>query len=308
MGKRSPVAQGLLWRLEAFGFDLFTVLARAAPVDLVSWSFGKLLRAIGPLTSAHRTARLGLFIAFPEMDPVERERIARDQWESFGRYLGEFPLLDRITPESGRVEVIGAEQLDRVLNSGAPAIFVSGHLSSLEVMPVVILKAGIVCDITYRAANNPLVDARMRESRARYGVTLFAPKGAEGGRKLLEGLAAGRSIAMMNDQRYDDGPLGVFFGQPVRTNPAAARLARRFDAPIIPMSVTRLKGARFRVTAHSPIMVPRTDDRESDIVAGVDAINAFIEARVREHPEEWWWMHKRWPAEVYARAGEATSR
>lgn len=272
------------------------------PVDFVSWSFGKLLRAIGPFTDAHRTARRGLAIAFPELDEAGRERIARAQWENFGRYLGEFPLMYRFTPESGRVEVVGGEHLERVKDSGSPAVFISGHLSSLEVMAAVILKAGIACDITYRAANNPLVDRRMRENRARYGVTLFAPKGMEGGRKLVEGLARGRSIAMMNDQRYDDGPLGLFFGEPVRTNPAAARLARRFDAPIIPMSVTRLKGARFRVTAHPPIAVPRTENLEADIVAGVDAINAFIEARVREHPQEWWWMHKRWPAEVYARA------
>ena len=289
----------LAWRLEAIGFDLFVAVARALPVDWVSAAMGAIGRAIGPLTSAHRTARLGLRIAFPDLVEAAREQLARDQWENFGRYIGEFPLLDRITPESGRVEIVGAEHLEHVVALGSPAIFVSGHLSSLEVMPVVILKAGIVCDITYRAANNPLVDRRMRESRARYGVTLFAPKGTEGGRKLLEGLASGRSIALMNDQRYDDGPLGLFFGKPVRTNPAAARLARRFGAPIIPMSVTRLKGARFRVTAHPPIEVPRTDDREADIVAGVDAINVFIEARVREHPAEWWWMHKRWPAEVY---------
>lgn len=302
MSRRSPFSQGLIWRLEALGFDLFSWSARILPVDFVSWSFGKLMRAIGPLTAAHRTARLGLSIAFPDRGEAERERIARDQWENFGRYLGEFPLMYRLTPESGRVDVAGADHLDRVRASGLPAIFVSGHLSSLEVMAAVILKAGIACDITYRAANNPLVDRRMRENRARYGVTLFAPKGMEGGRRLLEGLASGRSIAMMNDQRYDDGPVGLFFGQPVRTNPAAARLARRFDAPIIPMSVTRLKGVRFRVTAHPPIVVPRTDSLEADVVAGVDAINAFIEARVREHPAEWWWMHKRWPAEVYARA------
>ena len=308
MARRSPRVQALLWRLEAIGFDLYSALARVLPVDAVSWGFGKLMRAIGPLTSAHRTAQLGLAIAFPNLDAAERERIARDQWESFGRYIGEFPIMDQFTLDKGRVEVVGLERLEGIARGGRAAVIVSGHLSSCEVMPAVILSAGVTCDITYRASNNPLVDRRMRESRARYGVTLFAPKGAEGARELLEGLKAGRSIAMLNDQRYDNGVDSVFFGERVRTNPAAARLARRFGTDILPMSVTRLKGARFRVTVHEPIAAPRTADRNADQAVGVAMIDAFLEARVREHPEEWWWMHKRWPAEAYARAAEAISR
>ena len=259
-----------------------------------------------PLTRAHRTALLGLKIAFPEKTEAEREALARAQWENFGRYIGEFPLVDRITPERGRVEIEGFERLRAIALSGKPAVLVSGHFSNIEVMAAAILSAGIVCDVTYRAANNPMVDARIIRGRARYGVTLFAPKGADGARALLIGLAAGRSIAMLNDQKYDGGSEGVFFGQPVRTNPAAARLARKFGALVQPMSVQRTRGARFRVIVHEPMRVPETDDRSDDIDRGVDAINAFIEARVRDRPQEWWWMHRRWPAESYRDAEERT--
>ncbi len=297
--RRTPWVQEVVWRLEAVAFDLFTVLARAAPMDGVSEIFARLAAAVGPLTRAHRTALLGLKIAFPRKTHAEREALARAQWENFGRYIGEFPLVDRITPERGRVEIEGAERLSAIAASGQPAVFVSGHFANAEVMAAAILSAGITCDITYRAANNPYVDARIIRGRARYGVSLFAPKGAEGARALLTGLAAGRSIAMLNDQKYDGGSPGVFFGHPVRTNPAASRLARQFGAIIQPMSVQRLRGARFKVTVHELIQVPHTDDRAADIDRGVDAINRFIEARVRERPEEWWWMHRRWPAEVY---------
>ena len=130
---------------------------------------------------------------------------------------------------------------------------------------------------------------------------LFAPKGADGARDLLEALAAGRSIAMLNDQRYDAGVRAPFFGRMVMTNPAAARLALRFGAFVQPMSIHRLRGARFRCVVAEPIEIPDTGHRSADIEAGVRAINAFIEARVRESPGEWWWLHKRWPREVYAR-------
>jgi KDO2-lipid IV(A) lauroyltransferase len=65
------------------------------------------------------------------------------------------------------------------------------------------------------------------------------------------------------------------------------------------MSVQRTRGARFRVVVHPPLEFARTGDRQADIAAGVAAVNAFMEARVRERPEEWFWVHKRWPAEAY---------
>ena len=297
--RRTPWVQDLIWRLEAAAFDVFSGVARALPMDVVSWFFGRLATAVGPLTRAHRTALLGLKIAFPEMSDNERAALARAQWDNFGRYIGEFPLVDRITPERGRVEIEGLERLQAIARGGASAVLISGHLANVEVMAAAIVSAGIVCDVTYRAANNPYVDARIIAGRARYGVTLFAPKGADGARSMLTGLAAGRSVAMLNDQKYDGGSEGVFFGQPVRTNPAASRLARKFGAIIQPMSVQRTQGARFKVIVHEPIRVPVTEDKSDDIDRGVDAINAFIEARVRERPQEWWWMHRRWPAEVY---------
>ncbi|MEI9964216.1 MAG: hypothetical protein WDM92_05495 [Caulobacteraceae bacterium] len=65
------------------------------------------------------------------------------------------------------------------------------------------------------------------------------------------------------------------------------------------MSVARLKGARFRVTIHEPFDLPPTGDRERDLTAAVTAINAFIEAYIRERPTEWLWSHRRWPIGLY---------
>jgi KDO2-lipid IV(A) lauroyltransferase len=297
---RSAFAQQVKWRLEAFGYDLFTLIIRALPVDGASALGGAMFRALGPLTSAHRTAIRNLRLAFPDMAQAERERILTAQWENFGRYIIEFPVLDRLTPASGRVEVVGSERLARIAASGRPVVFISGHFANLEVMAAVILAAGIDCDITYRALNNPYVDARIKASRMRYGVRMFAPKGADGARELLVALKVGRSVAMMNDQKYDGGVAGTLFGRIVHTLPAAARLALRFGTVIQPMSIQRLKGARFRCVVHEPIEVTDSGDRARDIKFGVDAINAFIEARIRERPGEWWWVHRRWPAQAYA--------
>lgn len=288
------------WRLEAAAFAGMTAVLRLLGVEGASNLGGWLLKTLGPKTGTHRTVTRNIRIAFPDMPAAEREALALDSWERVGRTFAETPLLDRITLESGRVEVVGMERLHAIRDSGKPVVFVSGHIANFELMAAVILASGVPCQITYRAANNPYVDEQIRAARARYGVKLFAPKGGDGARELLAGMQRGESVALMNDQKFSEGPEVQFFGQPVNAAPGPSRLALRFGTVVVPMSVVRLPGVLFRVTAHEPIELPQTGDRTADIAAGVQAITAFVEDRVREHPADWFWVHKRWPDKVYA--------
>ena len=298
--KRRPWAQDLLWRAEALGFDLFIGVVRLLGVDAASAFGGWLGRTVGPLSGAHKVATRNLKLAFPDKDEAWRAAMLKAQWDGLGRTFAEFPLMDRILPSTGRVEVVNQERLFQIAADKVPVVFVSGHLSNWEVMPAAIVDSGVVCEMTYRAANNPYVDERIKASRFRYGVRLFAPKGGDGARELLEGMKQGKSVALMNDQKFNTGVEGLFFGHPVRTAPGPSRLAIRFGTVLQPMSVQRVKGARFRAVVHDPIQLPNTGDRTADIEAGVKLVNAFMEERIRERPEEWFWVHRRWPNEVYA--------
>ena len=299
--KRVSFGQDLAWRLEALGFDVFTVLFRLLPVDAASWLGGAMARLIGPLTKTHRLADQNLQLAFPEKDAAWRNRILAEQWDCNGRTIAEFPMMDRLLPSTGRVEIVNGERLAEIAAGGKPVVFVSGHFSNWEVMPAAIVNSGITCEITYRAANNPYVDRRIRDSRFRYGVRLFAPKGGDGAREMLEALGKGVSVALMNDQKFNSGGVAApFFGRPVMTAPGPTRLALRFDTVLQPMCVQRTRGARFRVVVYDPIVLERTGDRTADIAAGVRRVTAFVEERVRERPGEWFWVHRRWPNEAYA--------
>jgi KDO2-lipid IV(A) lauroyltransferase len=268
-------------------------------VDGASNAGAALLRLIGPLSPPHRTAARNIALAFPEVPAPERRRLLRAQWENVGRLFAEFPLVDRLTPASGRVEIVGGERLEAIAREHRPAVLISGHFSNWEIMAAAIVHLGVDCQITYRAANNPGVDRRIIEGRRRYGVKLLAPKGGDGSREILDAMKAGQSVAFLNDQKFNGGVTAPFFGRPVQTAPGPTRMALRFDAPVIPLSVERTRGARFRVVVHRPLEFQRSGDRQADIAAGVAAVNAFMEARVRERPEEWFWVHKRWPAEAY---------
>jgi KDO2-lipid IV(A) lauroyltransferase len=297
-----PFGQDLIWRLEAAAFAALFALLRALGVERASAFGGWLLRTLGPHVGTHKLVRRNLKIAFPDMPVAERDRLAVEQWDQTGRTFAELAVMDKLTPEGGRVDVVDIERLHAVRDSGRAVVLISGHLANFEVMAAVIMAAGVPCQVTYRAANNPYVDALIRQSRERYGIRLFAPKG-DGTRELMAGMKRGDSIALLVDQKYNQGPEVEFFGEPVNASPGAARLALKFGTIMQPLSVVRLPGVRFRVTAHEPIMVEDTGDKAGDVLRGIQAANTFVEDRVREHPVDWFWVHKRWPDKVYAALG-----
>jgi KDO2-lipid IV(A) lauroyltransferase len=297
--KKPPLARDLIWRLQALGYDVTSAAVRLFPVEWVSALGGWLFCWLGPLTPSARIAERNIDLAFPGLDPAARAKLLRDQWDNLGRTFFEFPMTDQLVPAKGRVEVVGRDRLVAIAKSGKPAILISGHFANWEVMAAAIADAEVPARVTYRAANNPYIDKRIIDARARYGVRMFAPKGGGGSRELIETLKKGESVTFLNDQKFNQGVAAPFFGRIVHTAGASTRIALRFGAVMQPMSVQRLPGARFRVVVAEPIVLEHTGDREKDVEAGVRQINAFVEARVRERPAEWFWVHKRWPREEY---------
>ena len=133
---------------------------------------------------------------------------------------------------------------------------------------------------------------------------MLAPKGL-GTRELMRALGKGRAVALMNDQKFNEGIALPFFGQNAMTAPGPSRLAQKFKVPIVPVSTVRTGPARFRVTIHEPITQPRTNDLDADLENTVRNINAFLEDRVREQPGQWFWQHRRWPKDAWKAAGVA---
>ena len=298
--KRASWLQDLAWRIEAIFYDLFVFVIRALPVDTASDLGGWLLKTIGPITPIQTLVKRNLELAFPEQDETWKSRVIKAQWDNVGRTFAEFAIMDRIRIDNGRVIVENIERLHEISQNKQPVVFISGHFANWEVMPAVIVDSGVDCLMTYRAANNPYVDERIRHGRARYGVKLFAPKGGDGAKELLVGMGKGQSVALMNDQKFNRGVVTPFFGHEADTAPGPTRLAQKFGAPLQLMTVERLHKARFKVKVHSPFTVIDKPDRALAIEATVCQISALIEAQVRAKPEEWFWVHKRWPNRVYS--------
>ncbi|ESQ77058.1 lysophospholipid acyltransferase family protein [Asticcacaulis sp. YBE204] len=291
--------QDMAWRFEALVYDAFVALVRALPVDTASDVGGWLLRHIGPITPTRKLVRQNLDLAFPDKDDGWKARVIKAQWDNLGRTFAEFAIMDRIRIGNGRVIVENMERLKDIAAGNQPVVFISGHFANWEIMPSTIVDSGVECQMTYRAANNPYIDERIKAGRMRYGVRLFAPKGGDGAKELLIAMGKGDSVALMNDQKFNRGVETPFFGRLVDTAPGPTRLAMRFGTVLQPMTVVRLEKARFRVIVHDPIEVDNTGQKAQDIETTVAKVSAFIEQVVRDRPEEWFWVHKRWPNDAY---------
>jgi KDO2-lipid IV(A) lauroyltransferase len=297
---KPALSHRIAWRLEALGYDLLTGVFGLMPLDWASACGAALVSFLGPLNGANRTARINLRLAFPDLPEDEIERLLKLQWQELGRLAGEFGQMDRIV-RAGRIEIVNIERLHAIRDSAKPAVLISGHFSNWEAMAAAIVMSGVNCLVTYRAANNPLMDKRIIDGRARYGVKLMGAKGEDGARESLAALKHGISVALLNDQKFAGGVKGPFFGVEVETAPGPTRLAIRFDTILQPLTVERVKGARFRVIAHAPIVPDHTGDRTADIDNTVGRINLFLEQRIRARPHEWFWTHRRWPKAIYAK-------
>lgn len=302
--ERSTFGQRFAWRLEAIAWDVvYWWPMKLLGPDRASDTAGWIVKQIAPLLSQNRTTKRNLRLAFPEWSNEQVEETAKAAWESVGRTAGELPHLPKIHPYEGdRVEVIHAERLDEVEASERGAVFISGHFANWEVMAAVICRRPVDCLVTYRMLNNPHIDRRINKVRHDYGIGVLAPKGL-GTRELMRALSSGRSVALMNDQKFNQGLAVPFFGHDAMTAPGPARLALKYNVPIVPVSTVRTGPARFRVTIHDPIRPARGLEGEAAVHDCVKRITGFIEEQVRDHPDQWFWQHRRWPKSAWTKAG-----
>lgn len=283
-------------RLEGLGAWLCFAAFGLLPVDAASAVGGWIGRTLGPRLGASKRAVTNLRRAMPELSEAAVARIVRGMWDNLGRIVAEYPHLDRfrLYEKGGRVEVVGDELLDPLLAEGKRLIFVSAHFGNWEIAALAATQRRLAIAQIYRAANNPIVDALIARFRA-VGGSELVPKGTLAARRAIEALREGRHLAMLADQKMNDGIAVPFFGRDAMTAPAPAQLALRFDCAIVPARVERLHGAHFRLTVFPPLEIERSGDRRTDVMRLMTEVNRTIEGWIRARPELWFWLHRRWP-------------
>jgi Kdo2-lipid IVA lauroyltransferase/acyltransferase len=283
------------YRVEAWGAALLLGLLGWLPLDAASAIGGALARLVGPWLGVSNRARRNLRAALPALAAPQIEAILRGMWDNLGRVAAEYPHLRhiRVFETDGRVETRGLEHLDQALAAGRRVTLFGGHLGNWEIAALAAGQYGLDIAQIYRAANNPLIDRLIARLRGESGELI--PKGAIASRRAVAALRRGGHVSLLADQKLNEGIAVPFFGRPAMTAPALALLALRFDCAVLPARVERLHGAHFRLTLDPPLDLPRTGDRDADVAALMRMVNETLEGWIRERPEQWFWVHSRWP-------------
>jgi len=283
----------LIYRLEAIILRLAVGLFRLIPMDVAASIMGFFWRTIAPRTYRHKRALSHLEKAYPEMEPVERERIARGMWDNLGRVAAETFFIDRLMKDERRFEPIADKATQQVLDGETGAIFVSLHTGNWELCVQPAARNGVEIAGVYQALKNPIADEMLRNMRQSLYAAGLHSKGHQTARKLISILRKGGVVAIMGDLRETRGLKVPFFGRAAFANPVPVSLARTCGVPIILGRTVRKKGSTFLIEGRG-YQVPVTDDRQADIEQGTREIHEIFEGWIREHPEQWMWIHRKW--------------
>jgi Kdo2-lipid IVA lauroyltransferase/acyltransferase len=260
------------------------------------------MRRIGPLLPEHRVGRDNLRAAFPQKSAAEIERILAGVWDNLGRVAVEFAHLDEFT-----VEGLGPPAADMITYTPAakkyyesiaagdrPVLGFAAHLANWELPAVVAKTLGRSTAILYRRPNiAPISDVIVKLREPLMGELIAS--GLAAPLQLARAVRAGVHVGMLVDQHYSKGVEVIFFGRRCLANPLIALLARQTECPIHGLRVMRKPdGNSFEAEITAPIDVPRDADGQIDVARTMQAITSVIEGWVREHPEQWLWLHRRW--------------
>jgi len=263
--------------------------------------FGRVARLIGPLTREQRIGRANLTAAFPEKSSQEIEAILAGVWDNLGRLGAEFAHLDHIWehdpafPEKSRIEILPRthELFAQLRLDGKPALIFAGHLGNWELPAVAAVAHGLDAAILFRRPNSASANKIIEELRAVKMGTLI-PAGRDAPIKLAEALRNGQHVAILVDQYFSNGVDVTFFGRKTKTNPTLARLLRQIECPVHGVRIIRLPGHRFRAELSDEVKPVRDASGQIDVQGTMQAITSVIEGWIREYPDQWLWLHRRW--------------
>lgn len=271
---------------------------RKRTADFAGW----LMRKIGPLFREHRIGRANLRTAFPEKSAAEIEAILAGVWDNLGRIAVEFAHLDEFSVEGfgqRTAEVItyapeSKARYERIMSSGRPILCFAAHLANWELPAVGTTSLGARSAVLYRRPNIRAISDLIIKLRTPLMGELI-PTGLDAPVKLGRLLQAGVHVGMLADQHYTRGVEVTFFGRLCNANPLIAMLARQTGAPIRGVRVVRKgDGNSFWAEVTDEIAPARDADGRIDIAGTMQVITNVIEGWIREHPEQWLWLHRRW--------------
>ena len=227
-------------------------------------------------------------------------------YQHFGQSLVEVLMMSRLLQrhEFTKVVHLRTENFDRCVNEGRGAIVVVAHQGNWEMIGVACTLAGYPVHSLMRPIDNPWIDAYLRHFRTLTGQKMIPRDRALG--EMIRVLQRKKFLIVQVDQDARESGVYVnFFGRPASTHRAAATLALKYNAPIVLANMYR-EGAINHCVISDPFYPDAFRDQPDPVRAITQAITDLLEEYIRQHPEQWFWIHDRW--KTAERAARTTSK
>jgi len=275
-----------------FGMTLFRLLGVNKSSNLGSF----LGRKIGKLISVQKLARNNLNMAMPYLDKNQIEGILDGMWDNLGRIVGEFIHIARMSSKNLAKHVLisndSRKNIELLKKNKKGGIIFSGHIGNWEIGSKIFLENDVNIKTLYRPLSNGFVDKITSSIR---GAKLIA-KGPKGNKQIIQELKDGNYVAILIDQRVSDGISVPFFGKEAMTTASVARLALKFNVPLIPVRSIRVgRKFAFEFRIEKPLEFKKTDNiNDAEVFKLTAKMNEKLEEWIKEYPSQWFWVHNRW--------------
>jgi KDO2-lipid IV(A) lauroyltransferase len=242
-------------------------------------------------------ARQNLTLAFGrERTAEELTRLCHRSFQHLGMMLVEACAFLFAPPAVllSRVKVEGMELLKYALAQRRGALLLTAHFGNWELLAASHVLTGLPLSVVVRPLDHPVLDRVASRLRARSRAELIDKRRALSG--VLSALRRQRMVGVLLDQNTSrrEGVFVQFFGVPASTSKGLALLALKTGAPVVPVFIHREPDGRHRVIVDPAVPLSPTGNRERDVVEATAAFTRIIEAKVRQWPEQWFWVHRRW--------------
>jgi len=255
-------------------------------VPLCGWAVSRL---VAPVAGWRRRIADNLALVWPDMPASEVRRLQREVPDNVGRTVIEIYSGAEFVARAAAIPPVGpgVAALDAAHAAGRPVILVTGHFGNYDASRAALIARGFPVGALYKPMSNSLFNTHYEAAIGRIGQPLFA-RGSKGLAGMVRFLKGGGMLGLLIDQHMKHGaPLG-FFGVEASTALSAAELALKYDALLVPTyGIRQPDGLGFEIVVEAPIPHGTPE-------AMTQALNDSLEALVRRHPGQWFWIHRRW--------------
>lgn len=286
------------WRIEFLVYKLVTFPFVYSP-QFIRKSVGKSLATLFYyISSRHRKTTLrNLEIAFPEKDLKWRIKTAKNSYRFFGKMMADVISFNRLKTNGLKKlisKIEGEENIRKPFENGRGAICMASHFGNWEMLSLGASAAGYKVAVVARYSDNPLLEKELHRSRTTTGGVVIYKNNAI--KNMIRYLKNGYLIGFLMDQNQIDQE-GIFidvFGVKACATPTHAMLALKYDFPVVPSYCIPDGKKKYKLVFDTPIEIKKTGDFKKDIHNLTQKCSLYLEDLIRQYPEYWLWMHKRW--------------